>query len=346
MSIDWGLATRVARSIAGGAGSGPPLPTPPAPASLDAVADDARDRVVAATGLATTGALPPVEWVDRREWIDANLATMRTTLGPALERSTAGTPAALRAAAGALVAVEIGALLGMFSRRVLGQYDIKLLDPEVPPRLLMVAPNLANAAETLKVDRDQLITWVTLHEVTHGVQFGGVPWLRPHLAGLLSELLSVLEVRPDPRALMRLDLGDLRSLVERVRAGGLVHAVIGPERQGLLDRVQATMALVEGHAEWTMDRTGADVLENVEELRAALDRRREDRAPLLRILDRLLGFDLKLRQYTVGRRFCEEVVERGGERALLEAWSSPAAAPSIAEMADADAWLRRTRPAA
>lgn len=340
MSVDWALAARIARSIAGDGGA------PPAPEGLEAIAADAQDRVVAATGLAPAGDLPPVEWVGRETWIEANLATMRTTLGPALERGTAGTPAPLQAAAGALVAAELGALLGMFSRRVLGQYDIRLLEPETAPRLLMVAPNLANAAEALSVDRDQLVRWVTLHEVTHGVQFGGVPWLQPQLSGLLEELLSVLEVRPDPRALLRIDFGDLRSLVDRVREGGFIHAVIGAERQGMLDRLQATMALVEGHAEWTMDRTGADVLDDVERLRSALDRRREDRAPLLRILDRLLGFDLKLRQYTVGRAFCDAVVARADEGVLLEAWSSPADAPTLAEMADPDAWLRRRRPEA
>jgi len=38
-----------------------------------------------------------------------------------------------------------------------------------------------------------------------------------------------------------------------VREGGLALAVAGPSRRDLLERVQATMALVEGHAEWTMD---------------------------------------------------------------------------------------------
>ena len=34
------------------------------------------------------------------------------------------------------------------------------------------------------------MTWVTLHEVTHAVQFAGVPWLHGHLAGLVRELLA------------------------------------------------------------------------------------------------------------------------------------------------------------
>ena len=35
------------------------------------------------------------------------------------------------------------------------------------------------------------------HEITHAVQFTGVPWLREHLASLLRELLSSVKVEVD-----------------------------------------------------------------------------------------------------------------------------------------------------
>jgi putative hydrolase len=131
-----------------------------------------------------------------------------------------------------------------------------------------------------------------------------------------------------------------------VRQGGLVGAVMGAERKALLDRVQGTMGLVEGHAEWAMDRAGGEVLDDVDALRAAMDRRREDRAPLLRILDRLLGFDLKLKQYAQGRVFCDTVVAARGDAGLLAAWAAPELAPTAAELAAPTAWLARTEPAA
>ncbi len=154
---------------------------------------------------------------------------------------------------------------------------------------------------------------MTLHEVTHAVQFGAVDWLRPRLGGALTELLGAMDVKVDPRALLNLGVDDLKALVESVREGGLVGAVMGAERKAVLDRVQGTMGLVEGHAEWAMDRAGGKVLRDVDGLRAAMDRRREGRAPLLRILDRLLGFDLKLKQYAQGRVFCDTVVAARGD---------------------------------
>ena len=55
----------------------------------------------------------------------------------------------LRSASGFLLGAQVGALTGVLSQRVLGQYDLALLDAEVPPRLLLLAPNLAQAARNL-----------------------------------------------------------------------------------------------------------------------------------------------------------------------------------------------------
>ena len=68
---------------------------------------------------------------------------------------------------------------------MLGQYEFPVLDPAAPARLLFVAPNLGHAANALEADPDQLLRWVALHETTHALQFGGVPWLREHLADLV-----------------------------------------------------------------------------------------------------------------------------------------------------------------
>jgi coenzyme F420 biosynthesis associated uncharacterized protein len=272
---------------------------------------------------------------------------MRATLGPVLEGPAASSgPAALQAAAAAVVAAEVGGLVGMFARRVLGQYEVSLTDLDAPARLLLVGPNLDRAATELGAPREELVTWVTLHEVTHAVQFGAVPWLRPRLGAALQELLSALSVKPDPRTLLNIGVDDLKALAGSVREGGVLGAVMGSERRAVLDRVQGTMGLVEGHAEWAMDRAGSEVLDDVEGLRAAMDRRREDRAPLLRILDRLLGFDLKLKQYAQGRLFCDAVVFARGETGLRDAWAAPELAPTAGELANPAAWLRRTAAAA
>jgi coenzyme F420 biosynthesis associated uncharacterized protein len=284
---------------------------------------------------------PPAESVGRAEWSKANLATMRGTLDPLLERLGSGP---LQSAGGMLIGVEAGGIVGFMGRSVLGQYELALLDPERPPRLLLVAPNLREAARTFEADEAELLEWVVFHEITHAVQFSGVPWLREHVAGLLRELLASVKVEVDPTALLRLPKAqDLRALWDAVREGGLVHAVAGAERKALIDRLQAVMALIEGHAEHVMDAAGAAVLPSLPKLREALERRRREKPPLVKLLERLLGLDLKMRQYVVGKRFCDAVVRDWGVEGLNRAWSAPELMPSPEELDDPAAWVRRTQ---
>ncbi|MGZ4268873.1 MAG: zinc-dependent metalloprotease [Solirubrobacteraceae bacterium] len=335
--VDWRIAERVADAVAGPAGgSGRPLA-----GDLDAMAERAVTRVTAYARLEPSEPLPPVEAVDRRTWSRANLATMRLTLDPVLEQLGSGP---LQAAGGLLVGVEAGGIVGFMGRSVLGQYELSLLDPERPPRLLLVAPNLRVAAETFEADEAELLEWVVFHELTHAVQFTGVPWLRDHLAGMLRELLASIKVQVDPTALLRLPRADdLRGLWDAVREGGLVGAMAGPERKAVIDRLQATMAMIEGHAEHVMDAAGAPVLPSLPKLRASLEKRRREKPPLVKLIEKLLGMDLKMKQYEVGKRFCDAVVRDWGIEGLNRAWFAPELLPTLDELEDPAAWARRTQ---
>jgi coenzyme F420 biosynthesis associated uncharacterized protein len=353
--IDWSAAQRIGELVAGS-----PPPGGVRAATVEPLAADFARRVSSYSGLPALAELPPLEVVDRPAWIAANLQSMRPMLAPVAERMGSGAGSGtlsgpLRAASGLLLGAQVGALTGMLSQRVLGQYDLALLDERVPPRLLLLAPNLAQAARNLGVDREELVKWVTIHEVTHAVQFGGVPWLRAHMASLLRELLENLQVSiagdgdrgtgggwrlpslPDPT--------ELRELLGRARAGQLLRITLGEDRWQLVQRMQSAMSLIEGHAEHTMDAVGAELLPSLPRLRAAMDRRRESRGLPWRVLERLLGLELKLRQYEQGRSFCDAVVAEGGPGALALAWRDPGSLPSSEELERPLQWLVRVRAA-
>ncbi|HEX4032923.1 MAG TPA: zinc-dependent metalloprotease [Solirubrobacteraceae bacterium] len=339
--IDWDLVRRIAEAIGGQAGS-----ADAPPGDIAAIAADAQTRVLAYSRLTPFAPLPEPEMVSRQQWIESNIRSMR----PVLDRVGArvgggmgvlGRPT--RAITRALFSAQVGGLTGFLAQRVLGQYDMPLLDTSGPARLLLVAPNLGGAAERLEVDSAQLLQWVTLHEMTHAAQFGSVPWLRLHLASLVREVVDTLEVKVDASKGFRLPSGDdLRGWIESIRHGELVTLVIGRERRVLVDRIQATMAVVEGHAEHVMDAVGAEVIPTQAELRAALERRRMARSGPMRLLERVLGFELKLRQYRDGKRFCDAVVEQIGIEGLNRVWSGPHALPTLAELTDPQAWIART----
>ncbi len=256
--IDWKLAGTVARGVANLQPAGDPEPYE----QLAGPAEEAERLVSAYTGLdgdragaGGRGGRPL--GLDRRQ---PRLAGDRARAGDHADGGRGSGRCGV--VAGGVMAIEAGAVSGFLAGRVLGQYEFPVLEPDKPARLLFVAPNLAQAAASLDAPADQLLRWVALHEMTHALQFGGVPWLRPHLGEMLRELLGALEL--DPRSMLRLpDVTDLKKLFDRVREDGLAMVVVGAGRRETLDRVQAFMAVLEGYAEHVMDAVGADVLDDL-----------------------------------------------------------------------------------
>jgi coenzyme F420 biosynthesis associated uncharacterized protein len=351
--IDWIVAEHLAALLAG-PGDAPP---PPSALRLAQMAADAETRVSRYTGLTPCRPLPAPEAVGRREWIAANVSSMRRMLGPVLERAEsrlAGGGAvrpAMSLTMSVVVTTEVGVVLGFLAQRVLGQYELVLLDEADPrqatadarpPRLLFVLPNLGQAVESLEAPEDEFLTWVTLHEVTHAVQFAGVPWLHEYLAGLVAELMRSAEVRMDgPRGLRLPSREQLGRSLRAARAGDVVGIFASPGERATLDRVQAAMAVVEGHAEHVMDAVAPDLLPSLPQLRSAMDRRRRSSSGLAQVLGRLLGMEMKLRQYEQGKAFCDAIVQRAGPGVLRHLFSAPEALPTLEELTDPGRWLAR-----
>jgi coenzyme F420 biosynthesis associated uncharacterized protein len=274
---------------------------------------------------------------------------MRALLDPVLSRAGENLgplKPAVQIGLGLVLSTEVGAVLGYLGQRVLGQYELVLLDEAVedrPPRLLFVLPNLGHTVRAFDADEREFMTWVALHEVTHAVQFAGVPWLHPHVAGLVQELLASAELRIDaPRKLRIPSRDELAQFVGALRDGDLISIVTTKAERDTLDRVQAVMAVIEGHAEHVMDAVAPDLVPSLGRLREAIDRRRRSQSGLSRLVARLLGLDLKMRQYEQGKQFCDAVVKAAGVSALHHVFSGPEALPTLAELSDPDAWLART----
>ena len=345
--VDWSLAQQVARLAAGQGSEDPP------PFDAAALSAEMEGSVAGYTGLALSTPTPPVEVVSRAEWASANLVSLSQILDPVAARlddrlGFAGPLAgALRIGASATVAAEAGLVMGYLSSRVLGQYDVSLLGGDAEPRLLFVGQNLGGAVRDLDVDADSFGRWICAHELTHVFQFQGVPWLREHMGGLLRRYVATLEVRIQSGSAGGLpSLPDPGRLVEAFREGGLAALVQNPEQRALMDEIQATMSVIEGYSEHVMDAIAAEVIPDHEHLREAMDRRRRSRSAPQRIIERLLGFDVKLRQYEQGKQFADAVVGLAGMEGLNRVWLSPEALPSAGELQHPRQWLERTAPAA
>jgi coenzyme F420 biosynthesis associated uncharacterized protein len=351
--VDWGLAARTAGAMLAlprGRAENPAFTA----ATIEAAA---ADGIAAAAGYARLGtpANPPRgELIDRDAWARNALATLREATAPVEERLVTQIDAPgplgplVRRAAGAGLGLEVGVAAGYAAGRVLGQLDVSLFGVARPARLLFVGTNLERARQALDADPEVFLLWVALHEGAHVVQFGCVPWLADHLRALARELMDAAGADLESGSLAR-RVGDmLRSPRETVRAvlrGELTRLLADPEGRERLDRLQATMSVVEGHAEHVMDAAAGELGDDLTELRRRLDARRGERGGLADLIGRLLGIDAKLRQYELGKSFCDAIAAAGGPSALAALWESPERLPSLAELEQPERWLERSHTA-
>ncbi|MDQ3915691.1 MAG: zinc-dependent metalloprotease [Actinomycetota bacterium] len=356
--IEPSVASAIARRVAGTT----PNVTPEALGALERELSIAVPRseelVAAASGIA---APPPVRWgvVDRAGWAEANIAGMSALIEP-LARKVGDRleklPLPVRLAQRGIVSVEVGVLLGYISRRVLGQYD--LLVPETPATtgsarrrrsgipagtvLYFVGPNMVETARRHDFVPPEFSLWVALHEVTHRFQFAGVPWLRDRFFSLVESYMASLEL--DARGLAARLAGAAREVAARSLPPDQRHPMFllaSPEQRVTLERLQALMTVVEGHGNFVMDLVGARVIPSFGRMRTAFERRRAQPGPVQRAFNHLIGLEMKLRQYEVGQRFCEDVYRRGGAPAITRLWASPDELPTLAELREPESWLRR-----
>jgi len=244
-------------------------------------------------------------------------------------------------------------LTGYLSQRVLGQYDLLVPEeddsaddpisapPADPGAVYYVGPNILALEKRFAFRPADFRLWIALHEVTHRVQFTGVPWMRPYFLGLVDELVAAAD--PDPQRLTRVigrAIEELRSGRNPLDEGGLVALAATDEQRAALQRVTALMSLLEGHGNVVMDRLGAEHVAGQERMSRVLRARRAQRGPG-RLLLKMVGIESKLRQYEVGERFIGDVEERAGLAAIDAAWTSPDHLPTLAELDDPGAWLAR-----
>ena len=281
----------------------------------------------------------------------ANIARSSGCCGPSPTSSTrrCGRGSSPRSRA-RIAGAEMGAVLGWMSTRVLGQYDMLVLEEEGADDqdiVYYVGPNILALEKRFGFPPREFRLWVALHEVTHRTQFTGVPWLRRVLPRAGRRDAGAAD--PDPPS----SSGPSAGWPRRLRTGSNPLA-----RRWRRHRCSPPRA-----AAPTMDRIGGLDEPARGPRRRDHGPRRRRRDPLRRPVrrgaaataaravgsgqaapatDRPRGEDGPVR---AGR-----AVHRGGRggraarRTSNRAFESPAQLPTLAEIRDPDAWMRGSRP--
>jgi len=288
--------------------------------------------------------------VTRPDWIRANLASLQRLLRPLFERIADDSEREVSATTARIGALELGAVLGWMSTRVLGQYDLLVLEDEAAEDqdlVYYVGPNLVALERRYAFPRHDFRLWLALHEVTHRAQFMGVPWMRSHYLGLVTSLLDGSE--PEAFDLM----SSLKGVVAKRRSGapvdgadaaagsGVLGAISTPEQQESLDRIAGLMSLLEGHGDVTMGRAGEGIVHGADRMARVMADRRRNASGVTRLFQKLVGLEAKLAQYAQGEAFIAAVEGHGGTALLDRVWEDPSHLPHLGEIREPDRWIAR-----
>ena len=343
--IDWDLARRVAlRTARREPYTGPRW--------RDGLAEDfaecteqAEELVAECTGLRSAAGPARGRVTDRVGWIDANLASFQRLLRPLTAKLGASPDGVMAPITRRVAGAELGVMLGWMSTRVLGQYDLLVIEDEKPEEqdiVYYVAPNVVSLENRYAFDSGQFRLWLALHEVTHRAQFTGVDWMRAHFIGLVESVLDSVEPEPKRLAEAARRVLEARRNGEDPLASGGVMALFASEAQvETLERLAGLMSLLEGHGDVIMDRAGDGLVPSAPRFGRVMRNRRKSARGFNRVFQRLIGLDAKIKQYAEGERFIEAVEEAGGPVLLDRVWEGPENVPGIAEIRSPDEWIAR-----
>ena len=343
-AIDWNLAERVAVRLAG---------TDPFPGSyhfaslqpdFDELTAQAEALVGEATGLHSLLGPARARVADRQDWVRANIASFQRLLRPITSRLGEHLRGPMAPVARRAAGLEVGSLLGWMSARVLGQYDLLVIEDEQPEEqdlVYYIGPNVLALEKRYAFPPREFRLWLALHEVTHRAQFTGVPWMRKHFLGLVHQTLGSAD--PDPKRLLEA----IKRAADQVRAGrnplddgGIVTLLASPDQRVAIDAIGGLMSLLEGHGDVTMDRAGAHVIASADRFSRVL-RQRRDVKGVAKTLRKLVGIEAKMAQYEQGEKFIAAVEAARGPEFLNRVWGASTLVPTLAEIRDPVRWMDR-----
>ncbi|SFB73990.1 putative hydrolase [Nocardioides terrae] len=349
--LNWDVALDIARKSA--AQSPDPTPTD---RQKGAVADALRlaDHWLDGTTSFPSGIATAQAW-SRAEWLVNTVDVWKVLVEPVAASSvnamSGQLPEEMQAmagpmmgflgkAVGALIANQAGSGLGGLASEVLSVSDIGV-PLAAPGRAALLPTNVHAFAEGLPdVSEDDVLLYLALREAAHQRLFAGVPWLRDHVIGAVTDYARGVEVnlgniQQQVEEQMRgVDPADPQSLQQLFENGSLFEMPDSPAQQAALERLEVVLALVEGWVDEIVGEATKERMPAAAKLQEAFRRRRAAGGPAEQTFATLVGLELRPRRLRDASTLWGALRARQGAEARDGVWMSPALLPTAADLDD------------
>jgi putative hydrolase len=350
--LNWNVALDLARKTVAQS----PDPTPTSK-QQSAVADAVQlaDHWLDETTSFPSGVTTATAW-SRAEWIVGTTDVWKVLVEPVARQSVGALGAALPEEAqaqagpilgilgraiGALLANQVGSGLGTLAGEVLSVSDIGV--PLAPAgKAALVSANVTTFAEGLDVPEDDVLLYLALREAAHQRLFAGVPWLRDHLLGAVKAYAEGIEVNVEGiqqrveeqmRGIDPSMLGNPEAM-QQLFEGGMFELPDSPAQKAALERLEVTLALVEGWVDEVVGQATEGRMPTAARLQEAVRRRRAAGGPAEQTFATLVGLELRPRRLRDASTLWGSLRTRQGVEARDGVWMHPDLLPTAADLDD------------
>ncbi|WP_110241795.1 zinc-dependent metalloprotease [Nocardioides gilvus] len=343
--INWDQAVDIARRTI--AQQSDPSPSQ---RQKDAVADAVRlaDHWLDETTDFPSAVISATAW-SRAEWVVETADTWRTLVEPmagsAAETLSKALPEEARALAGPLigmlrqltgsmVANQVGSALGGLAGEVWGATDVGI-PLASPGRAALIPANITAFSDGLDVSEDDVLLYLALREAAHQRLFASVPWLSEHLVGAVADYAAGIEINTAgiEEQMRGLDLNNMAAMQEAFE-GGLFDMKTSPAQQAALERLEVTLALVEGWVDEVVGQAADARMPAASKLAEAVRRRRAAGGPAEQTFASLVGLELRPRRLRDASTLWGSLRTRQGTEARDGVWMHPDLLPTAADLDD------------
>jgi putative hydrolase len=289
----------------------------------------------------------------RAEWIVATTDVWKVLVEPIAESSVQSLSGALPEeakamagpimgmlgrAVGAMLASQVGSGIGTLASEVLTASDIGL-PLSSPGRAALVPTNVAAFAEGLDVEDDDVLLYLALREAAHQRLFANVPWLREHLIGAVTDYARGIEINTESiqsrveEQMRGIDPTNPESM-QQLLEGGLFDLPKSPSQEAALQRLEITLALVEGWVDEVVGQATDERMPSATKLQEAVRRRRAAGGPAEQTFASLVGLELRPRRLRDASTLWGSLRTRQGPEARDGVWMHPDLLPTATDLDD------------
>ena len=347
--LNWAFAIDLARKAVAQS----PDPSP-SQRQRDAVADSLRlaDHWLDETTAFPSGVTSPAAW-SRAEWVVGTTDVWKVLVEPIAQSSVQALGNAMPAetremsgpllgilgkAIGGMLAGQIGSGLGALAADVLSVSDIGL-PLAAPGKAAIVMANLEAFAADLDVSVDDVLLYVALREAAHQRLFAHVPWLRDHLIGAVADYARGIEI--DAEGIQSRVEEQMRGIdptnpesMQQLLEGGMFDLPRSPGQEAALQRLEVTLALVEGWVDDVVSQAASERMPSAARLQEIFRRRRAAGGPAEQTFATLVGLELRPRRLRDASTLWGSLRTRQGTEARDGVWMHPDLLPTAADLDD------------